>query len=196
MAMVEITKGNLFVVSGPSGVGKSTICNEVVKRMDNVHLSVSATTRTKGNGEIDGVNYFYLSHEEFENKIKNEELLEYAEVFGNYYGTPAVPVMKSIDEGKSIILEIDVQGGMQVKQAYDDVVLIFVLASRPSEIQKRLAGRARGEDAEAEQNRIKLAGQEIATAWQNYDYMVINDDLEQAVEKIVSIIKTNSGDNE
>lgn len=194
--MVEITKGNLFVVSGPSGAGKSTICKEIVKRMDSVHLSVSATTRPQGNGEIDGVNYFFLNRDEFKDKIKNNELLEYAEVFDNYYGTPTAPVMKSIDEGKSIILEIDVQGGMQVKQAYDDVVLIFILTSKPSDTQKRLEGRGRGEDQQAQQNRIKQAGQEISTAWQNYDYMVINDDLEEAVEKVMSIIKTNSGDNE
>ena len=136
--MVSITKGNLFVVSGPSGAGKSTICAEVVKRLDNVHLSVSATTRQKGKGEADGENYFFISKEQFEEMIRNDEFLEHAEVFGNHYGTPWPPIEKSLKKGESIILEIDVQGGMSVKKVYDEVVLIFILPSRPKEIKKDL----------------------------------------------------------
>ena len=194
--MVEITKGNLFVVSGPSGVGKSTICAEVIKRMDNVHLSVSATTRPIGKGEVDGQNYFYLSQEQFKGMIRNNEFLEYAEVFGNFYGTPWQPVKESIDRGESIILEIDVQGGMSVKKVYDEVVLIFVVAPTTEDVKQRLSGRARGEDEETERKRMELAEKEIAVANEHYDHIVVNDDLKRAVQEVMCIIKSNSGENE
>ncbi len=191
--MLPINNGKLVVVSGPSGVGKSTICNEVVKRTDAV-LSVSMTTRTKSAKEQDGRDYYFVSEEEFRDRIKNSSLLEYAEVFGNYYGTPADKVEESLEKGKTVILEIDVQGGLQVKKIFEKVVMIFILPPNQSDLGNRMTGRARGEDEAAARKRLEKAGQETAMAWQHYDHMVINDDLEQAINEVIEIIKSHDGE--
>jgi len=181
-------KGLVVVVSGPSGVGKSTICREVVRRMDDVYLSVSMTTRPKGPSEVDGKDYRYITKDEFQERIEKGMFLEWAEVFGNLYGTPKDELKKALAAGKTAIVEIDVQGGKQVKAEYSDAVMIFILAPTQRELAERMARRAR-EDEKAAQERLEEAGSEIAAAWQYYQYMVINEDLNEAVNEVVQIIK-------
>ncbi len=185
-------KPRVAIVSGPSGVGKSTICKKLVQQTGDF-LSVSLTTRPKSETELDGEDYWFISEKEFQDKIANEQFLEYAEVFGNYYGTPKPPVEKALAEGKFVILEIDTQGAMQVKKLYPDAVMIFILPPSHADLAGRMAGRGRGEDIQIAQQRLDSASNEIAAAWQYYDHMVINADLEQAVNEIKQILKENSG---
>jgi len=186
------TKPRVAIVSGPSGVGKSTICKKLVQQTG-AFLSVSLTTRPKSETEIDGEDYRFISEKEFQDKIANEHFLEYAKVFGNYYGTPKPPVEKALAEGKFVILEIDTQGAMQVKKIYPDAVMIFILPPSHADLAGRMADRGRGEDIQIAQQRLDSASNEIAAAWQYYDHMVINADLEQAVNEIKQILKENSG---
>lgn len=188
MNQAEDKQGRVVIVSGPSGVGKSTICREVVKRLDNVCLSVSATTRSKSPGEVDGEDYWFLSESEFRERIDNDLLLEYAEVFGSLYGTPREKVDEVLRAGKTVILEIDVQGAKQVKANFPDAVMIFILPPSTKVLADRMNGRGR-DDADIAEERLDGAGAEIAAAWQYYKYMVINDDLRQAVAECVQIIK-------
>ncbi|MHC4501054.1 MAG: guanylate kinase [Planctomycetota bacterium] len=186
-------EGAVVIVSGPSGVGKSTLCKEAVKRMSNVCLSVSVTTRPKSESETDGEDYRFISKEEFERRIDRGLLLENAEVFGNLYGTPKEQVEEAIKAGKAIILEIDVQGAKQVRLTYPDAVMIFILPPSHRELAERMGGRGR-EDAEAAAKRLGGASAEIAAAWQYYQHMVINDELEQAVREVVQIIGGSFGE--
>lgn len=188
MNQAEDKQGRVVIVSGPSGVGKSTICREVVKRLDNVCLSVSATTRPKSPGEVDGEDYWFLSESEFRERIDNDLLLEYAEVFGSLYGTPREKVDEVLRAGKTVILEIDVQGAKQVKANFPDAVMIFILPPSTKVLADRMNDRGR-DDADIAEERLDGAGAEIAAAWQYYKYMVINDDLRQAVAECVQIIK-------
>jgi len=192
MSKQSVQKGVVVVVSGPSGVGKSTICRQVVKRLDNVYLSVSVTTREKGKTEVDGADYWYVSREEFQRRIENGLLLEYAEVFGNMYGTPKDKVDEALVAGRSVILEIDVQGGKQIKAAYPNAVMIFILAPTQRELAERMSDRGR-EDGETAKKRLDAASAEIATAWQYYEHMVINDNLEEAVKEVIEIIEAARG---
>jgi len=185
-------KGKVVIVSGPSGVGKSTICKEVVKRLNNVYLSVSVTTRPRSEAEIDGEDYWFISEREFQERIDKGLLLEYAEVFGHLYGTPKDKVDAALQAGKSVILEIDVQGAKQAKRIYRDMVMIFILAPSQKELAERMKLRGR-EDIETAQERLNEASTEIAAAWQYYQHMVINEDLEQAVSDVIQIIQ-QSGD--
>lgn len=186
-------KGKVVIVSGPSGVGKSTICRQVVKRLKNVHLSVSFTARPKGQQEVDGQDYRFVSKEEFEHLIYKGLLLEHAEVFGNYYGTPKGEVEEVLNSGGTVILEIDVQGAEQVKKLYKDAVTIFVLPPSQKELAERMQLRGR-EDTETAEKRLNGAGTEIAAAWRHYEHMVINEDLEQAVNEVVQIITHGTGE--
>lgn len=195
MAGKSQRKGKVVIVSGPSGVGKTTICREVVKRLKNVHLSVSFTTRTKSEAEIDGKDYRFISKEEFEQLIYKGLLLEHAEVFGNCYGTPKDKVEEALNNGETIILEIDVQGARQAKKVYKDAVMIFILPPSQKELAERMELRGR-EDAKTAEKRLGGAGTEIAAAWQHYEHMVINEDLEQAVNEVVHIIKHSTGEKE
>jgi len=188
-------KGKVVIVSGPSGVGKSTICKEVVKRLDNVYLSVSVTNRPKAESEVDGQDYWFISTEQFQHRVNKGLLLEHAEVFGHLYGTPKDEVEEAIQADKTTILEIDVQGAKQVKAIYPDAVMIFILPPTQKELTNRMNSRAR-EDAETAEERLDEAGTEIAAAWQHYEHMVINDDLEQAISEVVQIIKQNTGEKE
>jgi guanylate kinase len=188
--MTESKQTKLFIISGPSGVGKSTICEQVVEQL-NAFLSISATTRSQSESEQNGREYNFLPRTEFEEMIQNDAFLEYAEVFGNYYGTPKEPVDKALDAGRIVILEIDVQGALRVKKKRPNAQAIFILPPRKKDLQERIDGRGRGEDEETKQRRLETASREIAAAWQHYDHMVINDDLDQAVQEVVDIINGN-----
>lgn len=178
-------KGKLLVVSGPSGAGKSTICKRAVNNKNN-YLSISATTRKPRDGE--GCDdYIFLSENEFNEKIKNNEFLEYACVHGNYYGTLKKPVFDNLEKGNNVILEIDVQGSMQIKKIYHDCEMIFVLPPSLEVLISRLKGR-KTETEEQFQLRLKNSVKEIKTAHE-YDYLVINDNIDDAVEEINEIIK-------
>jgi len=185
-------KGRVVIISGPSGVGKSTICRELVKRLDNAYLSVSATTRPKAKGEVEGRDYWFVSEEQFRQLIDNGQMLEHAEVFGHLYGTPRDKVDEALRAGKIVILEIDVQGAKQAKLVYPDAVMVFILPPSHKELESRMNNRAR-ESAEAKEARLNQADAEIAAAWQYYDNMVINDDLEQAVNEVMQIINQSVG---
>jgi guanylate kinase len=184
----EKKKGKVIIVSGPSGVGKSTICTEVVKQHDNIYLSVSVTTRPKSKAEVDGQDYWFISEQEFQERIDKDLLLEHAEVFGHLYGTPKDKVEEAIREGKNVILEIDVQGARQAQAIFPDAVLIFILPPTEKDLVERMDNRGR-EAAEAAEKRLNGAGSEIAAAWQYYKHMVINEDLQQAVDECLKIIE-------
>ena len=187
----ENVQGRIIIISGPSGVGKSTICKEVVARTD-AFLSISATTRPKSDIEVDGVDYRFFTEQEFEKLIEDKQLLEYAEVFGNLYGTPKNAIEEALAEGKNVILEIDVQGARKVKEIYPDAIMIFILPPTQADLARRLDGRARDSEEVAEE-RLEGASDEIAAAWQYYEHMVINEDLEQAVNEVINIMSQKSG---
>ena len=179
--------GILVVISGPSGVGKGTICRELVKRLDYAYLNVSVTTRLKTDKEVSGKDYRFISKEEFQKRIKKGMFLEYAEVFGNFYGTPKDKVDEQIAAGKAVILEIDVQGGRQIKAKYPDAVMIFIVAPTQKDLAERLKDRARDE-AEVQEKRLGQAGIEIAAGMQDYEHIVINDKLQEAVDEVAGIV--------
>ena len=183
--MTMANKGLLIVISGPSGAGKGTICNELIKR-DGFYLSVSATTRLPRKGEAEGVNYYFLSKEDFTKKIERNDFFEYAEVYGNYYGTPKAKVLEMLDKGKDVILEIDIQGALKVKETYPDGIFIFILPPSMEELKKRIIGRG-SETPESLMRRFKSAYAEINYV-SKYNYAVVNDSIECAAEKIESII--------
>lgn len=185
---MDARKGKIVIISGPSGVGKSTICRQVVKRLNNVYLSISATTRPRAKDEVDGRDYWFISKQQFDQWIDKGKLLEYAEVFGNLYGTPKDKVEQALADGKTVILEIDVVGAKQVKAIYPDAKMIFIFPPTQRELVERMSGRGR-EGAQAAQERLSQADAEIAAASQFYEYKVINDDLQTAVNEVVQIIR-------
>lgn len=184
--------GALVIVSGPSGSGKGTIMNEYFKNYenDNSFLSISATTRSPRPGEKEGVNYYYKTKEEFEFMINNDGLAEWAEFCGNYYGTPKKAVLDMLEAGKNVILEIEVQGAMQVKESFPEAACVFVLPPSFTELRRRLVER-KTESEEVIDIRLKRAKQEVLLI-DNYDYILINDDLNIAVEKFHSIVVAES----
>jgi len=181
-------KGRVVIVSGPSGVGKSTICKEILKKLDYVSLSISVTTRPKSKAEIDGQDYWFISEEDFQERIDKGLLLEYAEVFGHLYGTPKNKVDEALQAGKVVILEIDVQGAIKAKVVFPDAVMVFILPPSAKDLAERLNNRGR-EASEVAEERLNGASAEIAAAWQYYEHMVINEDLQQAVNECVQIIE-------
>lgn len=181
-------KGLLLVVSGPSGAGKGTICKELLKKNDQIKLSVSATTRKPRTGEVDGVNYFFLEKEKFTMMIENGEFLEYAQIYDNFYGTPKAAIMECLNNGQDIILEIEMQGAKQIKDVCPDGVFIFVLPPSLEELKNRIVGRGT-ETAEEIEKRFSCAFEEINKIT-DYDYFVVNDDIEKSVREIESIISS------
>ena len=181
-------KGILIVFSGPSGVGKGTVLKRFINDESlKLAYSVSMTTRAKREGEVDGVNYFYVSHEEFENAIKEGKLLEYARFVGNYYGTPKDNVDRLLDEGKNVVLEIEVQGALQVMKKCPDALTIFLVPPSLEELERRIRGR-RTESEDIVKERLDKARKEIQTK-DEYKYVVENDDVHLAKDKIAKIIR-------
>ena len=180
-------KGLLLVVSGPSGVGKGTICKEYLNKYDDCALSVSATTRAPREGEVDGVSYFFLSHDEFRKKIDAGGFLEHAVFCDNYYGTPKDAVMQKLEEGKNVILEIEVQGALQVRSHYPEAVFIFVIPPSMDELEARLRGRGTETD-DVIAKRLERAKAEFKYI-DKYNYTLTNDTVDNAVSVLHSIIE-------
>lgn len=180
-------KGRLVLYTGSSGVGKGTIMSELLKRDDNIRLSVSNTTRAPRDGEIDGVHYNFVTKEQFEDLISKDGFLEYAQYCENYYGTPKKQVADMLADGKCVFLEIEVQGGLQILEKYPDVLSIFILPPSMEALSERLHGRGT-ENEETIQKRLAEAENEISYK-DRYKYNVVNDDLNEAVESILEILR-------
>lgn len=181
-------KGILIVLSGPSGSGKDTILDKLAEKGEpKIQLSISMTTRDSRVGEIDGVHYYFTDRADFEKKIADNEILEYAEYSGNYYGTPKAPVDKWLNEGKTVILKIEVKGAEKIRQMYPDVVSIFLMPPSMQILEDRLRNRE-SETEDSLKSRLSIARDEIARS-EEYNYIVVNDVVDEAVNDIASIIK-------
>ena len=181
-----IDKGVLVTFSGPSGTGKGTIVKEILNSREDTNLSISMTTREKRNGEIDGVHYYFVDREFLEKKIAANGMLEYAEYAGNIYGTPKEPVDEMLKAGKVVILEIEVQGAEKIKKIYPDVVSIFLMPPSLRVLEERLRGR-KTDDDETINHRLVIAREELRKAY-DYDYIIVNDTVENAVKQFNEII--------
>ena len=186
-------RGILFVVSGPAGTGKGTICERLLQT-ENVFLSVSSTTRDMRKNEVAGKTYNYISVEEFESLIAEDEMLEYAVYNGNYYGTPRHAVEKELEAGRNVILEIEAQGAMKVKAKFPEAVLIFVTPPSIKELRKRLVERGRETDEQIEE-RIQTAKWELTQA-DKYNHILINDDLDVCVAEVAEIFRKTAAERE
>ena len=185
--MLENKEGLLIVISGPSGVGKGTICKELVKYFDG-WFSVSVTTRAQREGEIHGKDYFYVTKEEFEEKIRDDDFLEYATYNNNYYGTLKSKINEKINDKIDVFVEIEVKGAKNIKNIYKDSVLIYILPPSLQELEDRLRGR-NTEDEDTIRNRMNITKEELKQI-DIYDYAVVNDDLEKTKEKVKHIIES------
>lgn len=181
-----IHKGLLIIVSGPSGAGKGTICKELIGRDDSIVVSVSATTRKPRNGEVDGLSYHFLDRDRFESLIKEDGFLEHACVYDNYYGTPKKFVIEQITTGKNVLLEIDIQGAIQVKKKYPEGIFVFVLPPSMQTLKERIVGRG-SETPESLEMRLSSAYSEIELI-KNYDYFIVNDTVCHATDILQAII--------
>lgn len=180
-----MSRGLLFIISGPSGAGKGTICQSLKER-GIIELSISMTTRKPRPGEVDGENYFFVTEDVFKDYIAKDGFLEYAQVYGNYYGTPKDIVLKKLADNKDVVLEIDIQGALRVKESYPKGVFIFILPPSMAELRKRITGR--GSETEADINlRLGETLKEVAYI-DRYDYCVINGEIEEAVQRVTDII--------
>lgn len=179
-------KGILFVISGPSGVGKGTVRSGVLSCMDNIQVSVSATTRGPRTGEMEGREYFFVDKARFQHMIETDQLLEWAVVYGNMYGTPRDFVMSMLESGRDVLLEIDIQGALQVKKSMPQGVFIFICPPSMEELDRRLCHR--GKDSQESIELRRAACEEEMSHMHYYNYVVVNDRIEDAVEKVRSII--------
>lgn len=182
-----MSKGNLFIVTGPSGAGKGTVLGRLLPTLEQLQYSVSATTRAPREGEEDGVNYYFLNRNDFLNMVDRGEFLEYAEYVGNFYGTPAGPVDECLEKGVDVILEIEVQGALTVKSKRPEAKLVFIIPPTFADLELRLRSRG-SESDEVIAKRLEKAKEEYSMA-NHYDYIVCNGEVEQAVEELRSIIK-------
>lgn len=179
-------QGILIVLSGPSGAGKGTICQELLRSYPELNYSISATTRPPRVGEQNGVNYWFISREEFQKMIKNDQLLEWAEVYGNFYGTPCHHIAELLNSGRDVVLEIDRQGATQIKKKFPQGVCIYITPPSLDELAKRI--HKRGTDSlENIKTRLSSANDELTYVY-NYDYVVVNDEVQNATKKIAAII--------
>lgn len=186
--MVKTKKqGLLIVISGPSGCGKNSIINELLKIRNNIWVSISCTSREPRGEEKNGINYYFLSKEEFESDIKNDEFLEYAEYSDNYYGTPKKYIKEHLDNGEDVILEIEIQGALKIKEKLDETVFIFIMPPTMNELKRRLINR-KTDSLEKIEKRFKRAYEEINEI-PKYNYVVVNDDLDKAVKKVDAILE-------
>lgn len=181
-------QGTLVVVSGFSGAGKGTVMKALISKYENYALSISATTRAPREGEEHGREYFFKTREEFEEMIRQDELIEYARYVENYYGTPKKYVLDNIKAGKDVLLEIEIQGALKVKEKFPEAMLVFIMPPSAEELKRRLVGRGT-EDLQTIQARLKRAGEE-ADSIQQYDYVVINDTVESCVETLHNLIQS------
>ncbi len=179
-------KGVLIILSGPSGSGKDTVLDCLTAKNDSFSVSISMTTRAIRENEIDGVNYYFTDRAFFEKQIKDNQMLEYAEYAGNYYGTPKAAVDRMLNEGKNVVLKIEVQGAAKIRRLYPDVISIFFMPPSMKILESRLRGRGT-DDEETINHRLFIACEEIKRS-NEYDYIVVNDEIENAVEKIETII--------
>ncbi len=180
-------QGSLIIISGTTCAGKGTVIKKLLSLHNDIVLSISYTSRPKRASEIDGVDYYFVSKKEFEEKIANGDFLEYAQVhYGDYYGTPKKEVIKKLESGKDVILEIDVEGAKQIKEKFPETILIFIMAPSMEEVKRRIKMRG-DENNEQIIKRFKRAYQEINQV-NNYNYVVVNDDLEEAVKKVEAIL--------
>lgn len=188
--MSETKRGMLFILSGPSGSGKDTILEQLAKRDPNVQLSISLTTRAARDWEIDGFHYYFVTKDYFLSKLERQEILEYAQYGENYYGTPRDPVDQWLEEGKTVILKIEVQGAEKIRRLYPDVVSIFLMPPSMQTLEERLRNR----ESECEKDiktRMRIAQDEIGRAYE-YDYVVVNDIVDYAVSDICAIIQAEN----
>lgn len=180
------SRGTLFVLSGPSGVGKDTVLRHAIARLGNIHISVSATTRSPRPGEQDEKDYYYVSRDEFMGMLERDEFLEHAVVHNEYYGTPRDRVVERLNAGEDVVLEIDVQGAMQVRAKYPDLVLVFLAPPSWAELARRLRGRDTEDEAKI-QHRLENARQEMSHV-DVYHYVIINDRLADAVDRFAAVV--------
>lgn len=180
------SKPKLLVISGSSGVGKGTVIKELLKQCPDLNLSISCTTRNKRPGEEDGVNYFFISEDEFKKSVSDNEFLEWAEFSGNFYGTKQSYIKKCLDDNKHVLLEIETQGALQIKAKMPEAVLIFIAPPSFEELETRLRGR-HTETEEAIQKRLNFVKFELENS-KKYDYIIVNDTINNAVNKIIEII--------
>ncbi|MBQ2675856.1 MAG: guanylate kinase [Clostridia bacterium] len=185
-----MSKGQLYIFSGPSGSGKDTVLKQLLSGREDVKLSISSITRPMRVGEVEGEKYNFISREKFEQMLKNDELLEHNVYVGNYYGTPKKPVEQWCEQGYDVILEIDVNGALKVMEKRPDAISVFIMPPSMSVLHQRLSGRGT-EDEETVKSRLKIAVEEISKAV-NYDYIIVNDTVEQAVKDFDAIIRANA----
>lgn len=181
-------KGILIILSGFSGVGKGTVVRRLLSDYDNYALSISATTRKPREGEEDGVSYFFKSKEEFEQMIKEDSFIEHARYVENYYGTPKAYVQEQLDAGKDVILEIEIQGALKVKEKYPDALMLFLVPPDAQTLKERLVGRGT-ETADVIHDRLERAAQE-AQEMGSYEYIIVNDDLDTCVKRVHELIQS------